>query len=392
MPLVACPSCHSADHLVGVEEAGGQAVACTACGHRWTRGMTPTCGLCGSTDLEVVPTSTLEEAGRGDQRTPSGIRNAYRCWSCGGRDVTSWKPLPPEPDWREQRTRAARVPPRAPTTARPEEPARSTATVASAFGTFEAGAVVGGRWRIDRLVRRSSTGTLWHATAVDGPQRVAFKLVHPRSPTADLHAASARALVGLDHPALLRVADVQRRADDVLVVAARVATRTLDDAGDLPVDEVRTLGTGVAGALALLHARGLAHLDVRPGAILVPADAPAKLVDLGAGRVRARSGVDPRAEQRMAWLAPERVVAGDHAAPADVYGLGLTLWTAAGGRLADLGATTAAQVQHRLASDLPALPLSPSPAATVLAEAIAAATRRRPAERPTAEELAALLA
>ncbi|MBW3621458.1 MAG: protein kinase [Actinobacteria bacterium] len=388
MPLVACPACRSSDDLVGVDDGDGRMVACSACGHRWTRELTPTCGLCGSTDLELVPTSTLEEAGRGNQRTPSGIRDAYRCWGCGARDATSWKPLPPEPDWRANRSRpAGAVPRRAP---RADDTARASDVVQSAFGTFEVGAVVGGRWRIERLVRRSSTGTLWHAGATNGPQRVGFKLLHPRTPDAPEHASSARAVVGVEHPSLLRVADVQRLRDDVLIVLAAVRAPTLADARDLPPADLLAMGAGVAGALAVLHGQALAHLDVRPQAILATAPGEARLVDLGAGRARVRTGRDPRAEARMAWLAPERIVAGDHGPAADVYGLGLALWVAGGGRLADLGASPAAQTQHRLASDLPALPAT-TDAGRRLAEAVAAATRRRPADRPTAEELAVLL-
>lgn len=390
MPLVACPACRSHDRLVGTAD-DGSALSCEACGHRWTRELTPTCGRCGSTDLEVVATATLEEAGRGNQRTPSGIRNVHHCWSCGSRDATSSEPLPAEPGWRERRAVVGRQARRRATASDPA-PARPAGVIESAFGTFAASSVVGGRWRLERLVRRSSTGTLWHAVAVDGDRRIAFKLVHPRSPAVDEHEASARAVIGVAHVGLLRVADVQRLRNDVLVVAAAVDAPSLEDTGGLTPPELLGVASDVAGALSALHARGLAHLDVRPGAVLVPAAGRGLLVDLGAGRVRARTGPGPRAEQRMTWLAPERIVAGGHAPPADVYSLGLTLWHLAGGRLDDLGATPASQAQQRLAGDLPALALPGTDAAERLAEAIAAATRRRPADRPTAEELVGLLA
>lgn len=105
MALVSCPSCDTADHLIGVDVDDGKVVECGACGHRWRRDLTPTCRLCGSTDLEAVATSTLEEAGRGDQRTPSGIRTAYRCWACGARDATSSSPIAAPAGWRDEGTR-----------------------------------------------------------------------------------------------------------------------------------------------------------------------------------------------------------------------------------------------------------------------------------------------
>lgn len=103
MPVIVCPHCHEDENLSGEQRDGRRVLTCERCGHVWDRDTVPRCRLCGSDDLEAVPTSTLEEAGRGDQRTPSGIRDAYVCWSCGARDATSGNPVPAAPDWREQR-------------------------------------------------------------------------------------------------------------------------------------------------------------------------------------------------------------------------------------------------------------------------------------------------
>lgn len=103
MPIVACPACGEDEELTGERGDERTLLRCDACGHRWDRDLRPTCQLCGSDDLEVVPTSTLEEAGRGQQRTPSGIRDLHVCWNCGARDATSADPAPAPPDWREQR-------------------------------------------------------------------------------------------------------------------------------------------------------------------------------------------------------------------------------------------------------------------------------------------------
>lgn len=109
MPLIACPACDEDEELRGRTTAsGGTRLTCESCGHSWVRDPNKRCGLCGSDDLEAVATQTLEAAGRGEQRTPDGIREAWRCWSCGGRDVTSGHPVPAEEGWLEAAREEAR--------------------------------------------------------------------------------------------------------------------------------------------------------------------------------------------------------------------------------------------------------------------------------------------
>lgn len=94
MPIVTCPTCGEDDDLAGTRTADGITITCGRCGADWARDTTPTCALCGSTDLQAVPTSTLREAGRGEQWAPSGVRIAWYCWDCTGHDVTSPAPTP----------------------------------------------------------------------------------------------------------------------------------------------------------------------------------------------------------------------------------------------------------------------------------------------------------
>ncbi len=99
MPVVACPACGEDDDLTGRREdgPGGDGrllLTCGRCGQTWDRDVSLRCGLCGSEDVEGVPTSTLQEKGRGEQWAPSGIRLVHYCWACGGDDVTSSTPRP----------------------------------------------------------------------------------------------------------------------------------------------------------------------------------------------------------------------------------------------------------------------------------------------------------
>ncbi|MBY5160893.1 hypothetical protein [Salsipaludibacter albus] len=94
MPLVRCPRCGEDDDLSGSRRDDRIVITCRRCDTVFDRDTTPTCRLCGSTDLEAIHTSTLREAGRGEQWAPSGVRVAWFCWDCTGRDVTSPAPVP----------------------------------------------------------------------------------------------------------------------------------------------------------------------------------------------------------------------------------------------------------------------------------------------------------
>lgn len=96
VPLVACPRCGEDEELDAVRSGDSDAVVeivCGTCAHRWLRDTGLRCRLCGSADLRYTP-KPLWEKGRGEQRTPAGRQDAYACWSCGGRDVTSSNPDP----------------------------------------------------------------------------------------------------------------------------------------------------------------------------------------------------------------------------------------------------------------------------------------------------------
>lgn len=394
MPTVTCPVCGSGEDLAGRRSSDGVVIDCGACGHSWVRDLTPVCEVCGSRDLVAVPTATLEEAGRGDQRTPSGIRDVYRCYACGAKDATSSSPTP-DPEWTRRASTVVEVPGARAENAPAVGPRTVGRKVDSAFGLFAPGETLGGRWRLQRMLHRSTTGTLWLAEAVEADRRVVFKLIHPRltrdRSRAALYASAAGAVTEVRHRYLLPVLDVKVRDGQVLVVAAAVDGTVLDASAGLPGERLVAVGRAIARALAALHAQRVAHLDVRPNKILLTAAGEARLVDLGSGRVRAAMRVRSGTDDRVAFRAPEQILNHDHAPAADVYGLGLTLWTLAGGDLTSMGANPSAQASYRLTHNVPPLDATAAALPVQVTSALAAATRRAPDLRPSAAELAQLL-
>jgi serine/threonine-protein kinase len=172
--------------------------------------------------------------------------------------------------------------------------------------------------------------------------------------------------------------------------------RTLADRlkdGALPAPAALLACAQVASALAAAHSAGLVHRDVKPSNVMLT-PAGVKVLDFGlaaeAGAVT-ESSLDGEVLGTPAYLAPERLTAGDVVPASDVYGLGLLLYTAMTGRLPWRAETISEMLAaHRYAEPAP-LPASigvPRYVRTLYQRCLA----KDPRERPSAHEMATGLA
>lgn len=103
MAQVVCPGCGEDEELRGRRHDDRLVVTCLACQTTFARDLQPRCTACGSEELVPVSANLLEDAGRGDMTTPTGIVRRWLCWSCGARDATTPGAAPAPGDWRAQR-------------------------------------------------------------------------------------------------------------------------------------------------------------------------------------------------------------------------------------------------------------------------------------------------
>ncbi len=191
--------------------------------------------------------------------------------------------------------------------------------------------------RIDGLLARGGSSTVWSGTRADG-QRVAVKVLAAADETAGAGATGdlIRATAQCAHvvPVLDVVALVEPYASTAIVMpllGGGSLARIVGERGRLSAGELVTALSPVAGALACLHDSGIVHGDVAPGNVLFDASGRPALADLGVARVVGDRASDVWATDGFA--APEVEVGGPPTAESDVYGLGACAWFALTGEV-----------------------------------------------------------
>lgn len=142
----------------------------------------------------------------------------------------------------------------------------------------------------------------------------------------------------LRHPNVVGVYDIVEDDGRLAIVMELVPFESLRDAvrdhGPLPPAQVARIGLGVLAGLRAAHEAGVVHRDVKPTNILLGAEDRIVLTDFGIAKAvdsptLTTSGV---LIGSPAYLAPERAHGRPAGAPADLWGLGASLYTAVEGR------------------------------------------------------------
>ncbi len=264
----------------------------------------------------------------------------------------------------------------------------------------DAGRVVGGRYRLEALLGRGGMATVWRARDASLDRPVAVKLLRPEI-LADPDLAlrfrrEAHAATVLRHPNVVACLDTGRDGDQPYLVMELVegedlASRLRRD-GALPQADALRIATDVARGLAVAHARGVVHRDVKPGNILLGADGRARVTDFGIARLaaEAEAALPGTTLGSVHYFSPEQARGATTTPASDVYGLGLVLFEMLTGTRAFGGSTPTEIALARVEAPAPSA-RAVNPAVTPALDAIVRrATAPQPADRyPNAGALAA---
>ncbi len=169
-----------------------------------------------------------------------------------------------------------------------------------------------GRFTLDDLVEQRYGAEIWRAVDSTLNREVALWLVPADDDLAADLDQSTRTAATVDDRRIVRILDVFR-ADDLLVVVTEwSAGEVLRDHLTTPMDpaEAARIAYEISGAIESAHAKGIAHGRLRPSNILIGHDGEVRVTGLGIDAVLA--GIDP--------------VAADDPVSADVNGIGSILY------------------------------------------------------------------
>ncbi|MGH2817818.1 MAG: serine/threonine-protein kinase, partial [Actinomycetota bacterium] len=202
------------------------------------------------------------------------------------------------------------------------------------------------RYVLEKPLGRGGMGVVWRARDTLLERQVAIKQVEVpvAMPGPEISAVrrrvlrEARAAAALNHANAVTVFDVLEDDDRTYIVMELVRAPTMkelvDSGGPMPPQEAARVGLGILDALGAAHARGITHRDVKPANVMLPEDGAVKLADFGIASVKddpkiTATGMVLGSPQ---FMAPEQARHGTAGPPADLWGLGATLYFAVEGK------------------------------------------------------------
>ncbi|MCP4869823.1 MAG: SUMF1/EgtB/PvdO family nonheme iron enzyme [Proteobacteria bacterium] len=265
-----------------------------------------------------------------------------------------------------------------------------------------------GRYEIQGELGRGGGGRVYDAWDPQLGRNVAVKVLDADSHEFSEHfRLEARLTSQLEHANIIPVHDSGVTEEGLpYFVMKRIAGKSLARILDLLVakepDAVERYSTHrllrafaqVCHAVAFAHDRGVLHLDLKPANIMLQKFGEVLVLDWGVARATERSlhkSLFQASEEHIigtpGYIAPEMIEGEVPGPPADVFGLGATLFELLTHQRAYDGRTKAARMLSTL--DPPPDPRNVRPIDDELAEVCHRCLTHSPYERPSASELAA---
>jgi serine/threonine protein kinase len=243
-------------------------------------------------------------------------------------------------------------------------------------------------------------GAVYSAKRSSDGQRVALKVLN-REPTAAILERFRRefdACGSFDHPNIVRVIEAGLETYPPYVAMELIPGPSLKDlisVGRLPIDRALRIALGVANGLAALSELGYVHRDVKPANILLAPGDEVRIADFGLvkdmGEVFTTVTKTGTGLGTLVYAAPEQLRnAKTVATPADIYGLGATLFELLTNRL-PLEILSVRELQRIFNEDPPSVTTLRQDCPEAIGSLVSTMLSKAPERRPTAAEVVSAL-
>src|SRR5215471_19198811 len=146
--------------------------------------------------------------------------------------------------------------------------------------SYEPGALIVGKYRLERMLGEGGMGSVWAAHHVLLDTTVAIKLIRAdtnRQELAPRLIQEARAAAKLGHPGIVRVFDVGQTVEgDPFIVMELLEGESLNQRlvreHRLSAIDAARLLLPIADALRAAHAKGIVHRDIKPDNVFLVHD------------------------------------------------------------------------------------------------------------------------
>ncbi|HEY0888002.1 MAG TPA: serine/threonine-protein kinase [Nocardioides sp.] len=266
--------------------------------------------------------------------------------------------------------------------------------------------MIADRYVLGEQLGSGGTGTVHRAHDLVLERDVAIKRLRPgtdESARARLR-AEARLCGSVSHPGIAQVYDygeesgVDGEVTPYLVmelVEGVPLRQVLRSSGPLPPERTMAIVAQLADALAVAHAAGIVHRDVKPGNILLRPDGAAVLVDFGIARSH---DLEPLTLTgtiigTVDYISPEQAAGEGATARSDLYSLGMVAYECLTGERPLRRETQVGTLLAHLNEDAPPLPDTvPAPVRSLVQALVSRDPAARPADAATTAALARAVA
>jgi DNA-binding response OmpR family regulator len=210
--------------------------------------------------------------------------------------------------------------------------------------SLQSGDFVGGRYEVRAVVGAGGMGSVYRARDHELEDDVALKMLLPALMTdrtlVERFKQEIRLARRITHPNVVRTHDLGEWEGIYFLTMEFVEGMTvrdlIDSRGQLGVSATMAIGTQLAEALAVAHAQGVVHRDIKPQNLLLDQEGVLKVMDFGVARLAERKSTLTEAGLVVgtpAYMAPEQLLAEAVDARSDLYAAGVVLYECLTGQL-----------------------------------------------------------